>query len=106
MDFKQIVLKNRSYRRFAQSESLSVQTLRELVERARGTPSAGNRQLLRYILSCSPEWNARIFATLGWAASLPDWPGPEEGERPTGYIVIVHEKPGWDWIRVDLGIGC
>ncbi len=104
MDFKDIVLAGRSYRRFDQSHRLSKEVLLELVELARNTPSTGNRQLLRYMLSCSPEYNQRIFETLGWAASLPDWPGPEEGERPAGYIVITADKSGWDWLRVDLGV--
>jgi len=104
VEFKQIVVKNRSYRRFDQSHSLNQEMLLELVDLARGTPSAGNRQLLRYVISCSPEINGKVFDTLGWAASLPDWPGPEEGERPAGYIVIVTDRSSWDWVRVDLGI--
>jgi nitroreductase len=104
MEFKKIVEKNRSYRRFDQNRGLDKTTLLEFVDLARQTPSAGNKQLLRYVVSCSPETNSRIFETLGWAASLPDWPGPEEGERPTGYIVIVTDGDSWDWARVDLGI--
>lgn len=104
MEFKEIVEKNRSYRRFDQSHRLDKGTLLDLVDLAQKTPSAGNLQLLRYVVSCSPEINSRIFETLGWAASLPDWPGPEDGERPAGYIVIVTEGESWDWVRVDLGI--
>ena len=104
MEFKEIVETNRSYRRFDQNHRLDKAILLGLVDLARITPSAGNRQLLRYVISCSPEINSLIFGTLGWAASLPDWPGPEEGERPTGYIVIVTEGDGWNWARVDLGI--
>lgn len=104
MEFKEIVVKNRSYRRFDQSHSLTQEMLLKLVDLARSTPSAGNRQLLRYVISRSPEINGKVFDTLGWAASLPDWPGPEEGERPTGYIVIVTDRSSWDWVRVDLGI--
>ena len=104
MDFRETVESNRSYRRFNQSRSLDKKILLDLVDLARKTPSAGNRQLLRYVISCSPETNSRIFETLGWAASLPDWPGPEEGERPTGYIVILTDADSWDWARVDLGI--
>ena len=104
MEFEEIVRNNRSYRRFDQNRELKNNTLLELVDLARKVPSAGNRQLLRYVIACSPETNRRIFETLGWAASFPDWPGPEQGERPTGYIVIVTEKEAWDWARVDLGI--
>jgi nitroreductase len=104
MDFMEIVEKNRSYRRFDQIYRLNREILMELADLARKTPSAGNRQLMRYVLSCSPAVNSRIFETLGWAASLPDWPGPEEGERPSGYIVIVTDRDSWDWARVDLGI--
>jgi nitroreductase len=104
VEFKKIVEKNRSYRRFDQKRRLDKSELLELVSLAGKTPSAGNRQLLRYVMSCSPEMNSRIFETLGWAASLPDWPGPEEGERPAGYIVIVTRKDSWDWVRIDLGI--
>jgi len=104
VEFKEIVEKNRSYRRFDQSHRLGKTTLLDLVDLARKTPSAGNLQLLRFVVSCSPEINSRIFETLGWAASLPDWPGPEDGERPAGYVVIVTEGDSWDWARVDLGI--
>ena len=104
MEFKQIVLANRSYRRFDQAYKLTREALLELVELARNTPSAGNRQYLRYLVSCSEEMNSRIFETLSWAASLPDWDGPEQGERPSGYIVIVAESPSWEWTRVDLGV--
>ena len=104
VEYREIVVKNRSYRRFDQSHSLTQEMLLELVDLARSTPSAGNRQLLRYVISCSPEINSKVFDTLGWAASLPDWPGPEEGERPAGYIVMVTDSSSWDWGRVDMGI--
>lgn len=89
MQFHDLVLKNRSYRRFYQDQPLALETLRELIDLARITPSAANRQPLRYLLSADPGQNARIFPLLSWAGYLRDWPGPEEGERPTAYIVIL-----------------
>ena len=75
---KDLILKNRSYRRFHQEVAIDLETLRELVDLARCSASAANRQPLKYILSCEPEKNALIFQHLAWAASLPDWPGPSE----------------------------
>ena len=51
--------------------------------------SAGNLQPLKYVFSCDPERNALIFPHLVWARYLKDWSGPSEGEKPTGYIVVL-----------------
>lgn len=98
MQFRDLVEKNRSYRRFDESRPVTREMLVELVELARLTPSAANRQPLRYFLSADPETNAKIFPTLAWAAYLKDWAGPAPGERPTGYIVIlVDTTTAKDW---------
>lgn len=86
---KDLVKKNRSYRRFHQEVPIELGTLRELVDLARLSASGVNAQPLKYIVSCEPEKNASIFKHLGWAAYLKDWPGPSEGERPSGYIIIL-----------------
>ena len=85
---KDLVLKNRTYRRFYQ-DAVKDETLRELVDLARNTASATNRQPLKYIISSSPETNAKIFPLLTFAGQLRDWGGPFEGERPTAYIIIL-----------------
>jgi len=95
---RNLVLSNRSYRRFDESCPIPRETLVELVGLARCTASAGNRQPLKYILSADRETNARIFPFLAWAGYLKDWDGPASGERPTGYIVIlVDESITKDW---------
>jgi nitroreductase len=98
---EEIVRKNRSYRRFYQDVPIKLETLRELVDLGRLSASAMNLQPLKYVLSCEPEKNAVIFDTLGWAAYLKDWPGPDEGERPSAYVVIlcdtqINQSPGCD----------
>jgi nitroreductase len=90
--FRDLVIKNRSYRRFDESHTISRETLVELVSLARCTASAANRQPLKYILSSEPEMNARIFSCLAWAAYLKDWDGPAPGERPSAYIVILLDE--------------
>jgi nitroreductase len=91
-NFRDLVIKNRSYRRFDESHTISRETLVELVSLARCTASAANRQPLKYILSTDPEMNARIFSCLAWAAYLKDWDGPAPGERPSAYIVILLDE--------------
>jgi nitroreductase len=86
---QELVLKNRSYRRFHQDVPIKLETLRELVDLGRLSASALNLQPLKYVLSCEPKKNALIFPNLGWAAYLKDWKGPEEGERPSAYIIIL-----------------
>ena len=95
-----LILANRSYRRF-EASSIDTETLRELVDCARLSPSAANRQPLKYILVNDPKTRRRVFPHLAWAGYLREWPGPGEGERPAAYIIIlldteVTEKPGCD----------
>lgn len=101
---KDLILKNRSYRRFHQDKRVTIEVLRELVDLARHCASAANRQPLKYILSCDPGKNAKIFDTLAWAAYLKGWGGPAEGERPSAYIVILHDTKIADDIYCDHGI--
>lgn len=95
---RDLVVRNRSYRRFDETCRVSRETLLELVDLARHTASAANRQPIKYILSADPETNARIFPCLGWAAYLRHWAGPTPGERPAAYIVLlVDESLAKDW---------
>jgi nitroreductase len=95
-----LVLKNRSYRRFYQKHSVDLKTLEDLVDLARLSASGGNAQPLKYILSSDPKKNALIFPHLTWAAFLKDWPGPEDGERPSAYIIILGDR------EISQSFGC
>jgi nitroreductase len=100
MMIRDLVLRNRSYRRFYQEVVIDFKTLRGLVDLARLSASASNLQPLKYIISCDPKKNALIFPHLTWAAYLSDWPGPSEGERPSAYIIILGDK------RLSQSFGC
>jgi nitroreductase len=89
---EELITGNRSYRRFYENESISLETLKWLVNLARLSASGANLQPLKYILSNDPAKNADIFSCLAWAGYLQDWPGPVEGERPAAYIVILGDK--------------
>ena len=86
---RELVARSRSYRRFQEDRPIGQETLLALSDLARLTPSAGNKQPLKYVLSWTPEKNALIFGCLSWAAYLTGWSGPAEGERPAGYILIL-----------------
>jgi nitroreductase len=97
---KDLVRKNRSYRKFYQDISIELETLKELVDLARLSASALNMQPLKYMLSCDPKKNASIFPLLGWALYLKDWPGPAEGERPSAYIIVLGDT------EISRSFGC
>jgi len=101
---KDLVLKNRSYRRFHQERVVEIDTLRELIDLARLAPSGYNRQALRYYLSCEPEMNDRINACLGWAGYLKDWDGPAEGEKPAAFIVMLIDTSVGPTMAQDQGL--
>jgi|SRR5690554_808628 len=101
---RDLIEKNRSYRRFYEEYSLESNTLRELVDYARLSASAANLQPLRYIISSNREVNRLIFCSLRWAGYLPDWAGPVEGERPSGYIVILGDRDHARHHHYDAGI--
>ncbi len=89
---RDLILRNRSSRRFYEDVAIDEGTLHELVDLARLSPSSGNLQPIKYILSCEPQKNALIFPHLMWAGYLRDWPGPAEGERPSAYIVLLWDR--------------
>jgi nitroreductase len=104
MEMKNLILKNRSYRRFYQDVEIKLETLRELVDLARLSASSKNFQHLKYILSNDPAKNASIFPTLGWAMLLKTWPGPPEGERPSAYIIVLGDTEITRAFSCDHGI--
>ncbi len=102
--FADLVLRNRSYRRFDGSFALSRETLRDLVGLARLTASASNRQPLKFFISNEKESNKQIFSCLTWAAQLKDWDGPSPQERPTAYIMLLGDNDISKKIEWDHGI--
>ncbi len=102
---RDLILRNRTCRRFHQDVVIECETLRELVDLARCSASGANMQPLKYILSCDPEKNALIFPLLGFAGYLRDWPGPPEGERPSAYVIMLGDTEiSKSFFEVDAGI--
>ena len=103
MTLKDIVTKARTVRRYKENMPITLATLRELVDLARLAPCGANKQALRYYIVTQPNLRERVFPTLGWAAYLTDWMGPEAGERPTAYIIQVEDTSNACLRPVDPG---
>lgn len=107
--FDALVRCARTCRRFDESMRVPRELLLELAELAHLTPCGANAQRLRFHVVSGSEDCARVFDELAWAGALKDWSGPDEGERPTGYIAILAEravpgKPAAPITEVDTGI--
>ncbi len=101
-----LVKSTRCFRRFYQNKPLDGSTLISVVNLLRFVSSARNAQPLKYIISTDKSINEEIFKTLSWAGYLKNWDGPEEGEKPSGYIVFLRDTniSAEDFSLIDTGI--
>ena len=101
---RDLVLSNRSCRRFHEHVPISMDTLKECIDLARLTASSGNKQPLKYILCCDRQMNEKVFPLLAWAGYLKDWPGPAAGERPAAYVIVLGDRQITESFGCDHGI--
>ena len=90
MDFeslRQLMISDRTVRRFRENREVSAETLEKLVELTRYCPSGRNAQPLRYLAVSTEEQREKVFPLLKWAGYFQDWDGPEKGERPAAYLI-------------------
>jgi nitroreductase len=104
MNLKELITKTRSYRRFDESCHVESKTLESLIDLARLSASGANKQPLKYLIYNTPEDCVKIFPYLAWAGYLTEWPGPDKGERPSAYIIILGDKSISDIFGIDHGI--
>ena len=102
--FKDLVIKTRSIRRYDESVKVNEATLRDMVDLARLSPSSANLQPLKYKLVTENSQVQAVFESIRFAAYLKDWSGPQPGERPTAYILIMGDLSIKRQFDVDLGI--
>lgn len=86
---KDLVKSCRSYRRFHENISIPKEELTDMIDTVRLTGCTANCQPLKYRIISTPEECEAVFPFLAWAGALKDWDGPEKGERPSAYIVIL-----------------
>ena len=101
---KDIVKKNRSYRRFYAERSIDTETLVSIVDEARLCPSGANRQRLRVAIINDKAECDKIFENLKFAGYLTEWKGPTVNERPAAYFVLCAEAELDSILAIDVGI--
>jgi nitroreductase len=101
---RDIVLQNRSCRRYFEYEKINDDLLIELIDLARFCPSGANLQPLKFMILNDEKQSSKIFPCLAWAGYLTEWDGPEEGERPPAYIVILGDTSIKKEVDCDHGI--
>jgi len=89
---RDIIIKNRSYRRFDSSIPITREQIIKWIELARFSASGRNMQPLKYVICTDKHMNDKIFPNLGWAGYLTDWDGPAEVERPAAYVAVLLDK--------------
>ena len=101
---RDLIIENRSCRRFYQEVAIERETLRELVDLARLSASGANRQSLKYIRPGDRKTKALLFPNHVFAGQLKDWPGPTEGERQSAYMIILGDTEITKSFSCDHGI--
>lgn len=89
--FKDLVIKNRSYRGYNEERRMTKEELTEFVDCARLCPSSVNGQPFRYYIAWEKEEVDRIQKMTRWARALPQMTLPHEGMCPTGFIIILQD---------------
>lgn len=104
---KDLVLKNRSYRGYDESVSISKETLLEFVDCARLCPSSVNKQPLKYCLVYEKGLVEKVRPLTRWARALQPTELPHPGHWPTAFIVICQDSeidPNLNRYMKDVGI--
>ena len=101
----ELIKKTRSYRRFDSKREVSRDELYEMVEAARCSGSAANRQRIRFSLVNDKATCDKIFPNVAFAGYLKEWAGPAPDERPMAYIVMMCREEEIDVsLAMDMGI--
>ena len=88
MSVYDLIIQRRTLRKF-QQKPVSTGLLDQLLDAGRLAPVGGNVQPLEFIAVHDPATVAALFPLTRWAGYLTNG-GPQPGEEPTAYVVILH----------------
>ena len=98
-----LLKRNRSYRGFDPTRSVTREDLLHLLEVVPWVGSGMNAQPLRFRLVTGAD-AARVHPLVRLGAALPDEHLPHPGEEPPAYIVICSQVPENRVVDIDMGI--
>ena len=98
-----LLRRNRSYRGYDPSRTVTREELMKLVEATTLVPSGMNRQALRYRLVTEEE-SGKVLPLIRLGGALPELHLPLPGTEPRAFLVICSTVPECPVIDIDLGI--
>lgn len=101
-EFKTLVQKTRTTRRFKKDIQIDTKELEEIINLVRVSPSPKNMQPLKYITITNKEFSNKISETCTWASHLENWTQSED-ERPSAYIIILNDTSIDGFPMIDCG---
>ncbi len=107
MSLLDLVKKNRSYRGYDETRTITREELLDLVDLSRFTPSSINQQPLKYVLLYQEDEVKTMRTLVRWARALPEMQLPHEGKQPTAFIIICQDRrinDHLDRFQKDVGI--
>ncbi len=100
----QLLLLNRSYRRFDERIPVPSELITSWVGHLRLVASARNAQPYKYVIVVSEELCHALTSLVGWAGYLTEWSGPAQGERPRAFVAQVLDEAIATSAGIDAGI--
>lgn len=101
---KELLTSCRTVRKFSQKDAPCVSDLRAAVENARLTPSAANRQRVRFSFVLGDDAE-KLFSSIRMGGYLPAEQKPTADQKPTAYITLMTAEENPDkFLLIDLGI--
>ena len=95
--------RNRSYRGYDPSRTVTREELMKMVEATTLVPSGKNQQALRYRLVTADE-SDKVLPLIRLGAALPELHLPYPGTEPRAFLVICSTIPENPVLDIDLGI--
>lgn len=86
---KELLIKNRSIRKFDKSVRITKEELSEMVECTRYCPSSANLQALKFKVVLDENECEKVFKATKWAGYLQNEQIPPAGFEPTAYIIVL-----------------